>query len=86
MIMGTNRRTCDAPMRQGSLLPGLANVDGIPSRRNTVMSALHGETRVTHEYQSDSSSKPPMSVCRFLPPAWVLPHRPQPEAMNGGVY
>jgi hypothetical protein len=50
-------RTHDRAMRQGSFpLPGSASLDSALSRRNTVMSALPQENRVTHAYQSDTSS------------------------------
>lgn len=60
-----------------------------PSRRSTVMRALHRFSGVTSEYQSDSSSKPPACSARpisfvfetsstnggLLEAYWVLPHR-----------
>ena len=36
-------------------------VECVPSRRSTAMSALGGFSRLIHEYQSDSSSKMPLS-------------------------
>ncbi len=64
MKTGTNRRTHEAPMRQG-IFPGFATVDHATSRRSTVMRALHQATGVIREYQSDSSSKSPVSSVSF---------------------
>ena len=48
-------------LRQGTDVPGSALVECARSRRSTVMLALRRAAGVTHEYQSDSSSKRPAS-------------------------
>jgi hypothetical protein len=61
MMAGTNLRIRDRAMRQGAVVPGLAILECGSSRRRTVMLALHRYGGVIREYQSDSSSKSPVS-------------------------
>jgi hypothetical protein len=69
MRSGTIRRIRELALRHGSLLPGLAQLDCVHSRRSTVMLALLELARVIREYQSDSSSKRPDLICLLRLPS-----------------
>jgi hypothetical protein len=76
MHIGTNQRIGELVMRHG-LWSQRAPLDCTSSRRSTVMRALPWATRVTTEYQRDSSSKRPISsvtlAARRLYRPWNLP-------------
>lgn len=54
-------------------------LDSDSPRRSMVMCALHRASGVTHEYQSDSSSKKPASSVHLAPSEVAIPPPPRPS-------